>query len=583
MQKFTLILSMIAAIALLCLGACTVENQPVTHASAPAAYSLSTPIGVLKSDPRAEVILYRDVPDVLVNSRYQLGPTDSLMDVENFSGSTLPASQLARVQIDLAQLSAEEQPSPSPGQAAPPTVYATSFECGDGNTPVQNAVCQNPQLASLDVQMGSLVRQHLGDDDVFERDQVLAFQRAWVLGLPQACGLTVGSNTASPTAVSCLAAAYQSQIAALTSWPAAPSATANAQGAALAKYVTYKLLDAKQPALCQGIGNAAAAGLGDDGAIDPAQLGGAQEIAGSHGPASGANPQGGSIAVDLYRTGLYGGYQIRARSVTLAGAASPLIGPDSLGNYVETLPNGGGRFVNFPSQTGDYGAIDVFTYQGQLLALVTDTVGYNSPAPPGEAAVAGVFTIAQGSLAPACLFETFLMPPPLNMGIFSQQPSLTPFLALIAQIEGPPPDDLAPSDRQDISYFQGELNWTLLNMPLLIVAQAQNANWTGWLRYRHDQVLDSLFTWSQKSQSNQAAFNQLFALLHPAATELETIYVQQQGLSAAQAEQATAIATMELLYETTTFSNPGLGSGPVEPGGYANYRPRYPILANPQS
>jgi uncharacterized protein len=582
MQKLTLILTIVAGIASFCLGACTVENQTVPPASIPVAYSLSTPIGVLKNDPRAEVILYRDIPDVLVNPRYQLGPTDSLLDVENFSGSTLAAPQLARVQIDLAQLSAAERPSPSAGQA-PPTLYATSFVCADGNTPVQNAVCGNPQLASLDVQMGSLLRQHLGDDDVFERDQLLAFQRAWLLGLPQACGVSAGSNSADPAIISCLAGAYQTQIAALSGWPAPPTADPDAQAAALAKYVTYMLLDAKQPALCQQIGGAAGTALADDGAIDPARLSGAQEIAGSHGPLSGANPQGGVIGVDLYRTGLFGGYQIRARGVTLPGAASPLIGPESLGNYVETLPNGGGRFVNFPSQTGDYGAIDVFSYQGQLLALVTDTVGYNSPAPPGDAAVAGVFTLSQGEAAPACLFETFLMPPPLEMGIFSQQPSLTPFLALIAQIEGPPPDALAPSDRQDISYFQGDLNWTMLNMPLLIVAQAQTANWTGWLRYRHDQVLDNLFAWSQKNQQNQAAFNQLFALLRPAATELETIYVQQQGLSAAQAEQATAIAMMELLYETASFTHPGLGSGPVAAADYAHYQPRYPILANPQS
>lgn len=40
---------------------------------------------------------------------------------------------------------------------------------------------------------------------------------------------------------------------------------------------------------------------------------------------------------------------------------------------------------------------------------------------------------------PACLFETYLMPPPLSMGTFGAQPSLTPFLALIDQIQGTPP------------------------------------------------------------------------------------------------------------------------------------------------
>jgi uncharacterized protein len=585
MKRLPLIFMVVAGLGWLCLPGCSVQYQPVAQShNAAVAYTLDTPLSVIENDPAGNQIILRDVPDVKVNPNYQMSPLNSLMDIENLSGSTIPPQQLARVQVDLAQLSNREQAAQSPSYVAPPPIYTTSFVCADGNTAVQNAVCQNPQLASLDVQMGALVRQLLGDNDVFERDQVLASQRAWLLGLGAACGLTGASaKLGNAGSVSCLAGAYQSRIAALQDWTQPPLADANSQGAALAKYVTYKLLDAKQPALCQVIGSQAAGALRNDGAIDPARLGGADEIAGSHGQPSGPNPQGGSIFVDLYRAGLYGGYQKRARGVTLGGATAPMISPETLGNYVETLPNGGGRFVNFPSQTGEYGAIDVFRYQGQLLALVTDTVGYNSPASPGEAAVAGVFSISQGAAAPACLYETFLMPPPIAMGVFGAQPSLTPFLALIAKIQGLPPDNFAPSDRQDLSYFQAELDWTMFYMPLVISAQVQNADWTGLLRSRHDQVLDSLYAWSQKSQQNQAEFNQLFALLTPAAKDLDTVLVQQQGLSAAQAEQATAIAMMELLYQTTYFIDPGLGAGPVDPASYANYRPRYPILANPQS
>jgi hypothetical protein len=427
--------------------------------------------------------------------------------------------------------------------------------------------------------MAALYQQHLGTADAFERDQLLAAQRAWLLGLPNNCGLTAATN---PAAVSCLATAYQSQITALTNWPETETSPADPQAAAMAHYVHYKLLDAKQPDLCAAIGGEAAGALSDDGSIDPARLYGAQEIAGSHGPASGANPQGGNILVNLYRANLYAGYQIRARSVSLSGAA-PLLGPSSVGDYVQTLPNGGGRYVSSASQTGDYGAIDVFTLDGAVLALMTDTIGYNSPAPPGEAAVAALFTISQGAAAPACLFETYLMPPPLSMGTFGTQPSLTPFLALIDSIEGAPADALAASDRQDTASLTAATRWTMLNMPLVTLAQVRGSNWTRWLRYRHDQVLDSLYTWSQKSQQNQAQFNQLFALLRPAAMDLDTLYVQQQGLTVSDAQQATALAMMELLYQSTINFAPGLGSGPADPATYKSYQPRYPIIANPQS
>ena len=87
---------------------------------------------------------------------------------------------------------------------------------------------------------------------------------------------------------------------------------------------------------------------------------------------------------------------------------------------------------------------------------------------------------------------------------------------------------------------------------------------------------------SQKKPQNQAMFNALFVLLRPAAKDLETIYVQQQGLTANQAEQATALAMMELLYQSTVNFAPGLGGEPVNPSALMQYHPRYAILASPQ-
>jgi uncharacterized protein len=551
-------------------------------------------LDVIAADPRGYELLVRDVPSIMFSQHYQVSGNMSLEQVAAVSGAALSKSQLANVQADLAVLSADEhagQTSAAPYLPPPPT-YTTSFTCEDGNTPVQNAVCANQQLATLDVQLASVYRAQLGAADFVERDQLLAAQRAWLLSLPNSCGVGAASATpASPAIVTCLATAYQAQIATLTNWPLAPAAPGDPQSAAIAHYLSYKLLDDRQssvlttrlPTLCGDIAYAATGALSDDGAIDPTRLDQAQEIAGSHGPASGPNPQGGSVSVDMYRAGLYGGYQIRARSVSLSGAADPALGPNSVGNYVQSLPNGGGRYVSFASQTGDYGDVDVFSLRGQVLALMTDTIGYNSPAPPGEAAVAALYTISQGSATPACLYETFLMPPPLSMGIFGTQPSLTPFLALIDSIQGVPPDALAPSDRQDTSYLSTDTRWTMLNMPLVTLAQLKGENWTGWMRYRHDQVLDRLYAWSQESPENQAQFNKLFALLRPAAQDLDTIYVQQQGLSASDAEQATALAMMELLYQSTINFAPGLGSGPADAAAYKHYQPRYPILASPQS
>ena len=115
-------------------------------------------------------------------------------------------------------------------------------------------------------------------------------------------------------------------------------------------------------------------------------------------------------------------------------------------------------------------------------------------------------------------------------------------------------------------------------MPLLAVAQAAGG-WTPWLRHRHDQVLDALFAWSARSQANKALFDQVFALLRPAATELVRTYQTAQQLDASEATQAGGIAVMELLYQATVTIDPGLGATPTVPPGT---RPRYPILASPQ-
>ena len=449
---------------------------------------------------------------------------------------------------------------PMPPSSPSLPVYATSFTCESGNTAVQNAVCTDPALAALDREMAASFRPLLRDADLFLRDQLLASQRVWLADLPQHC---------QPSDSACLAAAYRQRIAALQSWPSQrPDGPAG-----IGAYVQYKLLDARQDALCAALAAAVPASLTRDGSLDPQKWAGAREIAGSHGQETGDG-----IAVDLYQAGIYGGYQRRARSVTQGGKT--LLDPASLGSYVMTLPGSGGRFGSFASQTGDYAAIDVFSRDGRLLALVTDTVGYYAPGMAGEPSFAGLFILGATEATPACLFQTYLRPP--VRGAFAEQPALTPFLALLDRVRGDPPQAMAPSDRLDATRLAEETRWTLLNMPLAALAQAKDGDWTGWLRHRHDQVLDALFDWSQKSPENKAAFDQLFAQLRPAALDLGKVYREQQGLAKADAEPAVGVAMMELLYQATIYWAPTIAAAPEGAEAYRGYKPRYATLASPQ-
>lgn len=474
----------------------------------------------------------------------------------------------------------DQHPYAPPPPSAP--IYTTSFPCQDISSPVQQAVCASPQLAALDLRMAAALHHHLGDDDLIQRDQVLASQRAWLIALGPAC-LPVTSKASTPAtpptdATACLAAQYNARIDALTAWPTLDVPWSPAP---LANYVTYKTIAAADPALCAALTAEAPAALSPDGALDPARLTAATELAGSHAPTSTASSTNGAIAVDVSRAGRYAGYQIRARSVTVSAAPAPILDPSSIGRYAAAQQNDAGRFGTFASQTGDYGAIDVFTRGGHTLALLTDTIGFYSPANAGEAALAALFTLDGATARPTCLFRTYLKPP--YQGTFQEQPSLGPWLALLDTLRNDPPDALPASDRQDTTELADETRWRLFNLPLVESAEIAQAGWTGWLRHRHDDVLDALFAWSQKSPQNKAIFDRLFALLRPAAIDLAHIYQQQQGLTPAQSEQATSIAIMENLYLATAFLAPGLDAGPADPASYRRYHPRYPILASPGS
>ncbi len=329
---------------------------------------------------------------------------------------------------------------------------------------------------------------------------------------------------------------------------------------------------------CAAFAREANNALAERGTVDPSLFPGAAEIAGTHGAAGGqANGHRYAVAVDLANA--YGGFDQRAREISIDGAA-PVLDAVALGQALQSaVENNGARFSAYASQTGDYGAIDVFAQNGRVIALLEDAWGFDTPAAPGEFAHAGAWDISTGTAAPLCLFDTFKMP--AENGAFDSLASFTPFRALLGQIRASVEPALGVATLRDQAQLRARTEWMLLNMPLVVSQQARSGGWTPWLRTRHDEVLDALFAWSTRAPANKAMFDQAFALLRPAAQDLARAYQQSQALSGPEAQEATGIAIMELLYGATTSISPGLGADLAAPGSAAGRKPRYPILASP--
>ena len=441
-----------------------------------------------------------------------------------------------------------------------------SASCLEASMAVETAICGLQGATAANRTATAAFQAALRGTNLFGRDALLASQRAWLLVLPERCGIPELPAKPSSEASACLVSALEERAHVLQSWPAAST------DGAISQYVSLHGSSGRQPedAFCSGFAERANAALRRTGALDPAAMG-FSEVAGTHGAAA-APP----VSVDLYDANVFGLFQRRARSVTVGGAA-PVITPVSLTELVDrqNTANGGGRFSAFASQTGDYGSIDVFRDGGRLLALAADSWGSTTPAAPGEAAHAGVWDISGGTAAPVCLFDTYTRPAepgPFEGGSFSR------WLDVLHQIRDSASLPLGTAFTRDQGQLTADTNFVVLHMPLLAVREG-SAGWTPWLRHRHDQVLDALFTWSAKEATNKALFDQVFALLRPAAADLVRVYQTAQGLDAREATQAGGITVMELLYEATITIDPGLGATLMVPTGFG---PRYPILASPQ-
>jgi uncharacterized protein YecT (DUF1311 family) len=448
---------------------------------------------------------------------------------------------------------------------------ATSANCAEASTTEEQAICAQPSLIAANRAMLQTFHERLRGASLFGRDALLASQRNWLLGLPAECHLSDSPADPPRDTPGCLAGELADRDASLRSWPASAP---NTHGA-LAQYISLRPLPRalhSNAAFCDAFASRANQALRRTGTLDPAAMG-YQEVAGSHGPA--ASPP---IAIDLYDANAFALFERRARNVRIGGA-SPAITPASLTQLVEqqNTANQGGRFSAFASQTGDYGSIDVFKAEGLLLAFAADPWGYTTPAAPGEAAHAGLWSITGADVTPNCAFDTYVRP--AEPGPFASLPSFTPWRTVLDQIRDSATLALGSAVLRDQGQLTADTNFVILHMPLLAIEQAGAPGQTLWLRHRHDQVLDALFAWSVKSIANKAKFDQAIAPLRQAATDLVRAYQTTQGLSAAEASQAAGIAMMELLYQAAGTIAPSLGDRLDLKDAS---KPRYPILAAPQ-
>ena len=456
---------------------------------------------------------------------------------------------------------------------------AASTNCFESSTAAERAACTVPSLSPLNRAMTDALQRDLREAGLFSRDALMAVQRRFLLALPATCHLAdTAATMPDPAAIQCLAQQFQNQTATLAGWHRPPRARTGTD--AISQYVKFRLSgdDARlNSAACTALARDANASLSQSGSVDPALFPGATEIAGSHGAGEG---QYGAhrYAVETRFANAYGSFAQRARGVTVDGVSA--LDAVSLGQLLQSAAeNSGARFSAYASQTGDYGAIDVFAQNGRVLALLEDAWGFNTPAAPGEFAHAGAWDLSATPPAPLCLFDTFKMP--AENGAFDHLASFTPFRALLTQIRGSAQPPLGVATLRDQGQLRAEADWMVLNMPLAVSQDARAGGWTPWLRHRHDDVLDALFAWSTKDPANKPQFDQAFALLRPAAQDLVNAYQQTQALSGDEAKEATGVAIMELLYGATASIAPGLGADLDAPASAAGGKPRYPILASP--
>jgi hypothetical protein len=314
------------------------------------------------------------------------------------------------------------------------------------------------------------------------------------------------------------------------------------------------------------------------GALDPAAMPGVTELAGTHGAAEAATPY--RLAVTRYEGGPDQSYQPRARALLLGDIAQPALDQAAFIDWIKAQPNHGGRFSLATSDAKDFAAIDVVRYENRLLTLVAEPWGYYSPAAIGDSSYAGVFEIlGPGRVEPRCLYKTYLRPP--THGEFDALPSFTALSAILEAVRGMPPEALDSNDRREAHLLEAEQRWSLLNMPLVGMAEVQKGGWAGWLHRRQDATLDALFAWSERDLPSKTLYRKLVALLRPAQDELIVAFTAIEGLSPGEAGQAAELVLLETLDHTIGAYAGSAAIEAVSPASLLNYRQRFATAPMP--
>ncbi|HBU99114.1 MAG TPA: hypothetical protein DEF21_14595 [Thalassospira lucentensis] len=114
------------------------------------------------------------------------------------------------IQPVLAQAQAQAQ-----NQTQAPVTYAASFPCEYATRPIEHAICQNADIAKLDLEIAKVYADATAFSD--QKEQITIDQRAWLRDLNDACEAGIGNNpsTLSPETRDCISSRYQSRIAEL--------------------------------------------------------------------------------------------------------------------------------------------------------------------------------------------------------------------------------------------------------------------------------------------------------------------------------------------------------------------------------
>ena len=443
------------------------------------------------------------------------------------------------------------------------------YDCRNALPDVQRLICTDQRLAGLHLSVQQLYHQRLGELDVPALMLLQSNQRQWLLSRFEQCPQAEDSQRAS-----CLEGLYGQRLAALRNWPAVAS-RASTQPHALASYAEYRLAEGSAP-FCNAFTDRLNSELRRNGLPLMSRLPGVEALADSLGGALETDTSSGRLRIDIHNSGPYGGQRMRPTGLSLNGER--IMDSRTLPAWVAQQPNYGGRAHVSSSQTGDYGAIQIFREDGQLRILVNETWGFYSPAARGESAFAGLYALQGGSLQPLCLYRSYLTPP--RTDLLAGLPRVQQLQGLLTQLAGQPLNEVAQHERRDQHQFRSELQWTLLNLPLLGGDQLERHGRRAALQQQHDLLLERLFQWSERNLLNKQLYRQLVPVLAPTHGELRGVFAD-QGLNPGEAEAAADLLIHAMLADA--MNNLPLDGQRVDLPlpAFADYRSRYRIATEP--